>query len=415
MALGLVALQAGCFFPCEATADCPDDQFCGESGWCTRQCANDDDCPASDFCTARGQCVLSGGALVEWKEPEEGAEVAGIFDVEVDVTIRSPTARVSLRRDPDHPGIVCAPFFENDTEVVGDPFSPVTQSVRFEGVRATGPDFGLQLAIFTDDGVETYAERAFKTQADAFADFQLDGEFSAPAEDAELEAGKNVSILASVDFSASATAISAWMEPLTGTGQGNWPWQVVSQGMPTAQDVRLPLVHGPQILWFQAHRQAGTLRCGRGLVTEEEEPWSGIEFAMGHHSPERGDLDLWVYHLDEDGTSTSCSVSDPGPGCTLHHKRIAPATWGEEVLRFSQREGTWGLAVAPAAVTDPVNAWVRISMDGSHRELIGPWTVSPQTGTVWLAGRVVVADGTLDVEHLERESIGLPGPDAASW
>ena len=60
-------------------------------------------------------------------------------------------------------------------------------------------------------------------------------------------------------------------------------------------------------------------------------------------------------------------------------------------------------AVAPGAVSEPVTTWLRLSSDGQHQNLIGPWTLAPQSGTVWLAARVEVADGVWQVERLERQ------------
>lgn len=400
------AAIAGCQTPCEADEQCESDMFCGEEGFCDQQCDADGDCGFGEFCN-RGACLLDARPVVRWLSPAEGADVGETFDVEVEVHFRAREAVIELQRDPTAPGEPCAPLVPRRIVVDGDPDQAVVQVVTFRDVPALGSSFGMQARSYAPSTEPFTARRRFAgTIAEDLGGFDV----SQPRE-GFVDADQNVTVELEATLDANARLISGWTAPELGAAT---PRRVLAED---AREVsgRMPLARGSQIVWLEADLPGGVRRCGIGLATEPTQRADGIEVALAFDGPEPTNLDLWIYaDLDDDGQS-KCAADPPSGVCAVAWSQPGLRKHGEEAVLLPEAEGIYGVAVAPAAATDPASAFVRVSNRNVHLGFFGPRSVLADEGQVWLSGRVLVLGGTVSLEPLDQMVPGLPAAPASAW
>lgn len=406
--VGAIAIAfAGCTQPCELDADCPSQMHCGPSGMCEQQCASDRDCDSVTERCERGRCTLDIRPVVTWLSPAEGADVGERFDIEVEVRFRGAEVVVELQRDPTNPGVPCAPHVPRRVVLQGDPAQEVVEKVSFRDVPSLGSSFGLQVRASVASIDPFTHRRGFRGSYDA----TLGGiEVTSPRE-GFVDADANVSLPLELALGSVASRVTAWVEP---AGAAPTPKRVIASNAGQATG-RVPLARGEQILWIEAESGTTTSRCGVGLATERTALPEGVELALAFDAPEPANLDLWVYaDLDEDGQSR-CTLEPPSGICAIAWTEPGLREHGEELVVLPSAEGIYGVAVSPAAATEPVSALVRVSNRGIHLGFFGPRSVLANQAEVWLAGRVLVLGGTVTLQPLDRVSTGLPSEPASSW
>lgn len=397
----------GCSQPCSFDTDCLADMHCGESGLCEQLCARDTDCDAVTERCERGRCTLDLRPVVTWISPAEDASVGERFDIEVEVRFRGAEVVIELQRDPTNPGEPCAPLIPRRLVLAGDARQEIVEKVTFRDVPALGDTFGLQVRASVASIDPFTRRRAFQGEIDP----TLGGMAVAAPRAGFVDADAHVSVEVEATLEQNARSVSAWVEPV---GSAPTPRRVLATQTGEVQG-RAPLARGEQILWLEADHGGSRKRCGVGLATERSALPDGVELALAFDAPEPANLDLWVYaDLDEEGHSR-CTLEPPTGVCAVAWSEPGLRLHGEELVVLPSAEGIYGVAVSPAAATEPVSAFVRVSNRGTHLGFFGPRSVLADQAEVWLAGRVLVLGGAVTLQPLDLVSIGLPGEPASAW
>jgi hypothetical protein len=405
----LMVTSAGCLLPCEASEECPADMYCNAESFCAKDCAQDGDCELFRSCV-RGRCTLGIAPIPTWISPEEGATVDGPFDVEIMLEYRAPSVELTLERLPSAPGDACQPHVPRRIVVEGAANADLAQTVVFEDVLPLGEDFGFRLEAMAN-GFPVTLERTFQgPPSEGLGGAMID----APRE-LIVSADDSMTIELEARIEPRADVVTAWVEP-TGTRPPT-PRRIVGRDTLTVEDTRLPLARGGQIVWLETERGDERLRCGVGVGTDRTENAKPIELGLTWDTlhDDRGRVELRVVAERSEEDLEICRADEEGVCLAGERHDGGLRTHGESALLLPQEEGIYGVAVVPAAATGPIRADVRVANGNVHLGWLGPRTVQPDLGEVWLAARVVVLGGVVTIEPIDRIEPGLPAIAASSW
>lgn len=402
----VVAGFSGCSVPCDSEQDCFEDQFCAEDGVCAKECSVDADCEGGERCSLRGECRGSLAPVAAFVLPAADAAVGDLFDVEVDVTFRGDLATVRLERDASNVGGICGPFAPQEVILTGDVAQEVTQRVVFRDIQPYARFFSLRV-VAEANGLRGTIARGFS--GDPGDDFG-GAKISEPAE-AIVRTNVLTSKL-SATFEPQAAVVSAWVEPERGAPS---PRVLLAQNTGAIEGVSIPVARGRQTVWVETERQGVTSICGRSFTVDPLEESRGLGVALAFESEGDAELDLWIFAERDGYDAEICTVENPRNLCRGGDQSSPFQTVGEERLRLDLDSGVYGIAVAPAIISEPVSARVRLSTNGVHLGWLGPRRVFAEDGAVWLAARVYVLDGAVSIEPLETMTVGLPSGTVSDW
>lgn len=411
MLVGIVLIVglAGCA-PCTNTSDCGDGSYCGAEGFCRSDCLLQSDCPSPDQnCTAQGECLYSLAPKVEWIAPAPGTAVDGPFTVEASVRFVGAEAWVRLERDVFEPGEACAGFTPQQQLLLGDTTRETVATLRFEDVVPAGDGrFGLKVVASTDP----LNERAAVAILDGVLPegTLLGAEVEAPAEGLIL-LEPAISVPVRVRLPEVADRVWAFIDPASAPAT---PRRTVALSTIELDGPRVPVVRGPQLLKLEIERGARVQTCAIGLDTPPAD-FNRLEVALFFDGPAPGDLDLWIYAVPDEDDDAECTAGQPGRYCKNTYATLGVREWGEEAIQLDVVDGTYGVAVAPGAVSPALTATVRISRADTHLGFLGPRTVFTELGEVWLAGRIEIRGGVVSVVPISAVSTGLPSAPPGDW
>ena len=370
------------------------------AGGCAQaECAVDADCGGGRVCTVHGACADDPRPVVAWRAPEPGAAVADPFDVAVDVTFTGPEVEVVLQRDPRDPGAPCAPFLPATIVAPGDATGRTTAAVVFTDVAATGGGYVVEAR--TSAGL--YATtRSFAADVDGATGVAI----AAPTAGL-VDADAAVAVPLQVDLDGAYDAVTAWVEP---AGAPPSPRVVVAVASDVV-DAHVPLARGAQIVRVEATRGDAVDRCAVALQAAPAARPAGVEIGLMFTGPAESAADLWLF--DADGAP--CRAGGGAGFCAAGFRSPRPAAVGGEILTLPAGDGLWGVAVVPGAAGPPLTAQLRTSQGDAHAAFVGPRTLDPGQGEVWLAARIAVVDGALSVEELFDVRAGLPSAPPGAW
>lgn len=403
---GPLSAWVGCGAPCTADSGCANGQYCGADGDCRADCIGSDDCEPGELCQL-GRCWVGFRPQVEWLAPAPETIVGDDFDAVARVRFRGETAHLRLVRDPQTGGDACVPLVVEDVYLDGPQQGETLREVTFRGVPALGARFGLQV-VASVGGVEARAARAFRgTAQPGFGGVEI----LAPGA-VRLDADLNYAFDADVLVAPFAERVSAFVAPFGAEASVRALVATEATGLAT---FRAPLARGLQVLWVESFRNGQSLRCGVALQTAPPAVPGDLEFALSFSADEPNDLNLWLVHEDGEGQTVVCHDGEPPFPCLGARAAHRDLTrYGERAIYAAQAEGIYGIAVLPGAAVGSTRAWVRLSARGTHVAWVGPRTLQTAQGQVWLAARVLLLDGQLRVDPVDRVDSAIPGPPS-TW
>jgi hypothetical protein len=405
---------AGCAAPCAIDADCVDGQYCGgegESRLCTTDCQSLSDCTFGETCSARGRCEAADGAVVTWLSPAEGASVDEAFDVELEIRFVGREAVVRLTLPADEAGSPCGGFAPATIRLPGVTTQESKQAITIPDVRAAGADFGLQIEVVVDEGEPRFARRTFRGPT---LPEPLGIEVTSPEPgDVPLLGSAPTPLSTAIDLTIGFTSSEIWGRVIPTIGAPT-PMRVLASDTNALRGIRHALALGPQTLEL-TFAQGGTPSVCRLALDATPVDVHPIEVGLTFTGPDDSDLDLWLYAETDDGDSTICTPQGASSPCLGAYVRPGVLEFGEESAGLALEDGLYGIAVVPGAASEPVSALLRLSRDGAHQAFVGPFTMSPGLGEVWLAARLYVVNGVLSVEPMYQIVSGAPAGGPETW
>lgn len=405
-------LATGCGAPCERSDDCPAAEYCSAEGLCQQDCTQNGDCGTNRLCQ-RGECTLSSLPLLEWVSPPENADVGEEFDVTVQVSYRAESVRLELSRVETDPGERCAPLVPYVQVLEGSASEDLTRLVTFPGVRSLGESFGLEL--YADaNGAPVNLTRTFRGTAPE----GLGGAFILEPREGDADADDALTMNVAAQIDPPADIVTVWTEPLF---QPTTPRVVAATGNAVTEidDVTMPLSRGPQVVWIETDRDGERLRCGVGVTTTNHDNPRPLELGLVWDSLDgAGRVDLQVVAERDNADVELCRTADSAvDGVCLAGDRddFGLRRHGEQIVLLDPVPGIYGLAVIPSSAASAVRARVRVSNGDVHLGWLGPRTVQADQGMVWLAGRLVVLEGVVRLEPVDRTEPGLPELPGSAW
>jgi hypothetical protein len=404
----VVALGAGCSTPCEIDDDCPDLYGC-VAGSCQQECVSDKECHVGEQCSRRGQCIELATGSIRWVSPEPGSTVDEVFDAVVHVSFRSADAAIRVYRGGAELGDACAPVPPYEIAVAGDPDETFEQDVELPGLRAAGDPFTLVAALeasggFTSDQIELSAPDVREERGGFTIDEPLE---------AELEGDPTFVVLRGAVTEAAVESLTIVTQPVEGAPT---PALLLDPALRTLEGVVAPVARGRQAIVLSLTNADGAVKeCARGVTVPRGPP--GIELALWYDTGDElveGRLDQRI--LVEGAATVVCSSETAGEdgddataACALVKRTPPPAARGEEVLVVTGvTDGFLSVAVVPGAVSAPVMAGVRVSVEGSHHAFLGPFALDPGLGQAWIAGDLIISAGAVSVTPRFDLSFGAP-------
>jgi len=407
------ALAASCAQPCENDIECPEGQHCageGEAMACVSACLTVTDCGFGEACSARGRCEAD-PAIVTFLSPAEDALVDEEFDVDLEVRFVGREAVVTMALAGDGGGSACGGFAPATVTLPGAPDRETTHSVLFPAVRSAGTSYILEVTVVVDGGDPRFARR---TLSGPTLPEPIGIELRAPVPgDVPLATAARSPVAVDLDLSFGFTSPEIWGRAVPSSSPPT-SLRLLARDTDRLSGVRHPVALGAQTLELLFTQGGTPARCDVSLVAEAAEA-DPIEVALSFAGSELSDLDLWVYVESDDGDTRICEGALSSGPCLGGYVRPGLASTGEEQIGLALKDGIYGVAVLPGAVSDPVSALVRLSRDGAHQEFIGPFTVQPGQGEVWLAARLYVVGGVVTSEPLGRVSSGAPSGVPSTW
>jgi hypothetical protein len=358
------------------------------------ECVDDTDCAVTELC-ADGGCQPAPPATVELVAPT--STVGDRFDLVLDATFDGAQATLTVTRDEGAPGEPCLPFLDRAVIVDGGA-GLTTRRVTFDDLPTLGETFSLRVTLETAGVLPV--KRSFELRGPPVGDDVGGAEIISPGGDVDVDFTPAARLAVNTEGPAIAFVEPAGAAPL--------PRFAIAQGVAAVEDV-IALVRGPQIVWVETTLAAGTKRCGRAvrglpvgddggaldltLIARAPEPaWVGLSLRIA-----RGD-DVDVCSGDED--AGLCQAGRPADG---------PSTVAAEQLQLRVDDAVVDVGVVPRVSVGPVLALVRVTHAGRHRGFLGPFTLLPDEGQSWVAGRVVVSAGTVvSVRPTDEVVIGAP-------
>jgi hypothetical protein len=408
-----IGAASGCAVPCEADVTCADGQYCaGEGGerFCVSDCFSAGDCAFGETCSARGRCEAGGRALVEWLSPAEGAAVAESFDVVVEVRFVGREAILNLTIGETN-GSPCGGFAPTTVRLPGVTTAESTHVVTLPGVRAAGIGFGLEVEVQVDGGEPRFARRSFRGP-NLDEPFGLRIAHPVPGLVA-LPTTASTPLSTPIELTLDSSFSEVWARVIPEFGPPT-PMRVIGLSSNTITGVRHAVALGRQTLEL-TFAQGGSPSVCRLALDAKPERIDPIEIALTFTGSEASDLDMWIYTETDAGDSRICTPQLASSPCLSGYARPGLHPFGEEHMGLSLVDGLYGVAVIPGAATAALSATLRISREGTHQTFVGPFTVQPAQGEVWLAARLYVVGGVLSIEPMYEIVSGAPATGPETW
>ncbi len=396
----------GCAPPCETQSDCPLASYCSDEGLCLVECTNDVDCDLTESCSDNGRCVLGSRPTLSILSPQNGDSVDDGFTLVLEANFRGALLQVELEPAPGAPGTACVPFAYPPALVPGDARQDRTVTVTFDDVPVLADTFSLSVRGFVTAGLTTQQTVELHGIPPAVA---TGVSWRTPAETTIADPAAQLTLSLAFDVDADISAVWAYVEPSFGPAS---PRRFLGTG--PAVEGWIPLARGPQIVRLELDRGGEREVCGRKFFTEDDGA-TGVEAALFFNSDVETDLDLWLFSEREGEPPALCSQASVASFCrpVSTSRRAGPS--GHDTLSFDAVPGIYGFAVRPGAAAGPVEALLRISHQGNHLGWLGPMTIEPSQGEVWLAGRLYLIEGTVSLEPLDFIRAGLPTEPVSTW
>lgn len=358
------------------------------------ECEKSFDCAIGEQCVD-GNCALPLGDGISLAAPAD-AVVDEVFDLTLAVRFRGPQAvlRVDALDGDD-----CLPFVPQSQILIGDEARAVEQDVVFAGLFARGPAFRVR-AVLDVNGKETVA--TFALRGPDVPDDVGGFSFAAPGDDdADAVAAPWVTVAGDLD----GGRAFAFVEPVGGV---TTPRVAIAENVTSLTTV-LPLVRGPQVLWIEREQNGAVDRCGHGVLGGPAGDDDGaLELALLTDGPSEGWLDLSLRFADEGAeTAVVCDVDRDDARCRRVVTPVSPELQNAQVTHLFVDEATVEVAAVPLAISPPLTAWIRVSRGGRHVGFFGPFTVFPDRGQAWFAGRILVRPGLTDLAPVD-ENVTAP-------
>lgn len=360
------------------------------------ECAKDFDCTIGNQCV-EGACVAADGEGFDVVDPADG-RVDDVFDLRVKVRFRGAVA--TLRVDALD-GDACLPFVPAQLTLLGDDDEVTEQEVVFPGLFARGANFKVRLLLDINgrEIIDVVDLHGPAVDEDAVGGFS----FTAPVDDdADAVDDPWIRVEGDVD----GGRVEAFVEPVGGEPT---PHVVVAEGA-AAISTFLPLVRGAQVLWVeQTDADDVTRACGFGVLAGPADDDAGaLEVALLTEGGDDGWLDLSV-RFDAGDEAVVCDAERSDARCRTVVAATGPAEHNVQIVQVFADNATVEIAAVPLAISDPVTAWVRVSRAGRHQGFFGPFTVFPDTGQAWFAGRVLLQAGRVqDLAAVDDVVFGSP-------
>lgn len=376
-------------------------------------CAADDECPFGQVCLeGGGGCIEAPKPSLQVLTPRSGDVVDG-WSLTVEVGFRGDSALIEVERAVDDPGDPCIPFGTVRRVVEGsDEFG--THVVTIPGMPALGPAFSM-IVRATVGSDSLFARTSLSGPA-------IDESFSGIT--IEEPRGGDVDVVFDplipvVVSGAGLRDISVFVEPSSETSAStvtgdSTPRQLLLDGRG-----EVPALRGPHTVWVEATVGSGATeqvrRCGRAMQGGPND-LDDDELEVYLLTTSRTDGDVHLVELSTrvvteagqaicDGRSAESVVP-----CVARITPNVPAARGRDSLQMALADGVVEIAAVPRIISGPVDAMVRLSRGSTHIGFLGPVTLQPASGEVWLAGRVVIDDDAVVavVPSSSPPSPGLP-------
>jgi hypothetical protein len=393
---GLALLTtSGCPTPCTVDEDCADLWGCID-GVCAQNCVNNDDCSVGFQCNGHGSCVENATGTIRWEEPAPDSEVADRFDGAVRVSFRGPSARVRVVRDLRRPGDACAPVAPFELRVEGDPEETFEQRVELPGLFAAGERFSL---VATLEAAGGFIGDTLPLRGPAIPSSTLS--ITSPPEGDV--AGEPVWLDVSTNGASGAQSAAVRTAPEQGAAGVSLTLDPQELG-----SVMVPVARGAQSVYVEGTDPDGApFSCGRAFSVAET--GEGLELALWFQASEGEALVRMRVLVEEGGSEVVCTALEPLGPCVTVRELGALAARGDEIVSLAgTTDASVRVAVTPAAISAPVRAGVRVSYEGRHVAFLGPFSLNPALGEVWIAGDITLAGGVPLVTPRFEISPGAP-------
>jgi hypothetical protein len=332
------------------------------------ECASLDDCELGDVC-GQGACVAP-LTLLSSTTVDDG------FAVELEARFLVGTSTVRVERSEEQPGEPCVPFPTQEivVENTAEDFAPV--AVRFAGLPALGPTFGLVFHLNSTDLAVTFSGPALAPDIGAL-DIAIDLAANAP-----IDVVRNPTAVVSVPGDVS----DATVEVIPAVGPALPVQAMASDGTQNAAEVLL--VYGPQSIDVRGTVDSVSRRCS--LLVEGDD---GSDGSTGSNDV----LEFLLVADTVDGSVGGARVSTrrlTGTSQQIVEGDVSGELASRTIDRVELVTGTGivDVAVVPVVASTPLNAIVRVSHRGQHLGAFGPITLQPAAGESWIAGTVVIND-----------------------
>jgi hypothetical protein len=380
-------------------------------------CAEDTDCPFGQVCLEDGGgCIEAPKLSLQVLTPRSGDVVDG-WSLTIEVGFSGDSALIEVERALDDPGDPCIPFGTVRRVVTGsDEFA--NHIVTIPGMPALGPAFSM--VVRADVGSDSVFART------SVSGPPVDESFSGIT--IEEPRGGDVDVVFDplipvVVSGLGLRDITVFVEPSSEASSETSASTVAGDSTPRQLllDGRgeVPALRGPHTVWAEATVGSGATeqvrRCGRAMQGGPNDI-DDDELEIYLLTTSRTDGDVHLVELSTrvvteagqaicDGRSSQSVVP-----CVARVTPNAPAPRGRDSLQVALTDGVVEIAAVPRIISGPVDAMVRLSRGSTHIGFLGPVTLQPASGEVWLAGRVVIDDDAVVavVPSSSPPSPGLP-------
>jgi hypothetical protein len=374
-------------------------------------CAADNECPFGQV------CLEDGGGCIEAPKPSlqvltpTGGDVVDGWSLTIEVAFRGDSALIEVERAIDDPGDPCIPFGTLRRVVEGsDEFS--SRIVTIPGLPALGPAFSMTVhATVGSDSLFARTSLSGPAVDESFSGITID---EPRGGDVDVVFDPLIPVVVS---GAGLRDISVFVEPSSETSPSiaigdSTPRQLLPDGRG-----EVPALRGPHTVWVEATVGSGDTshvrRCGRAMQGGPNDLHDD-ELEVYLLTTSRIDGDVHLVELSTrvvtdagqaicDGRSSQSAVP-----CVPRITPNVPDARGRDSLQVALKDGVVEIAAVPRIISGPVDAMVRLSRGGSHIGFLGPVTLQPESGEVWLAGRVVI-DNDAVVAVVPSSSPPSPG------
>lgn len=347
-------------------------------------CAVDSDCNDS-FACSEGACVaVNALTVVDQRRNDDGT-----WRVTLDARFAGTIGTVLVTRSSTDGGDACVPFVARRIGIDKAEAGIDTVTVVVDDLPALGASFTLQFTLLS-----TPTASAFATLTGEVAD-DVGGFTLVAPDEGDVDVVDTPTIEVVVEGSTEASVI---VRPATGTAL---PRAALTTRAGTTRRQVL-LARGEQIVEVEAVVGGTVRRCARSYRGVGDAD-TGVELLLlaepaGTATGVADDDTVWLELVARarGDTTTSCDSTTAGGNCTSAPTPATPSSRNIHQLRLAPAP-LIDVGVVPVTSSGPVDALVRVTVDGAHLGVLGPMTLAPSAGESWRAGQLVFADddGTL--------------------